>query len=587
MGGERPVHIPQAGRKRPASWFGVDAQGSTEYKTVPATNDLQNTPKRRRNNPVYQEAWETPGPGFNQSARWEAEGEDEMPGDLSHFDFRCYEMEDLEKTRKRPRIREGTPEPAIAIDTTLDSESEDTSSSSSSSSSPSVDVEALLETMVRQSEEDLAASAAQEKARTAGLPARTVPDETLAGVRNSAARRRSAEHSALTHLPTLDTLLAYGGLRSADAFIDSPVAPPPPQPIDGLTLFSLTTHRWVEPHLKGSALPALCGHALISDENVVWVFGGRMAKEGGLNTEIWQLRVCGDSVKEWIGGKGVPEVAVVQQIAPVLPNGGKRFVPTAVFHSATMVGGDVYTMGGVMQDGRCSSDVYVYNVTSRLWSRAQITGDAPTPRAHHAAAAWHEAGGTTELFIFGGEHTDEHIPGQSTLLNDLYRIQLSGHTKMLSVKITGYGEGVDRALHPPPMSGHTMHVDRGMLYVVGGTQQRGGGGGALEVYVFGLAGCAWRRRRSRFHGAVYDHASCLCGDDVYVLRADGAGAAGAAHPTLTVLPLVPSLAELTALYILESGMPFPRAPVIQEAPAVCEVVQRKRPTRRQKKVVAG
>jgi len=111
------------------------------------------------------------------------------------------------------------------------------------------------------------------------------------------------------------------------------------------------------------------------------------------------------------------------------------------------------------------------------WEAVQAT-NAPPGRAYHAAA--YDAAHQT-VYVFGG------IAGQGNC-GDLYALNLN--TKHWKHVVANSGES------PSPRMGHSMHIHRGVLYIVGGTTGhscQGGGEDLKDVHGFHLQSLRWRQ----------------------------------------------------------------------------------------------
>jgi N-acetylneuraminic acid mutarotase len=67
-------------------------------------------------------------------------------------------------------------------------------------------------------------------------------------------------------------------------------------------------------------------------------------------------------------------------------------------HSADAVGNKVYIFGGLdSTQTHCLNDLHVFDIVDRKWSRPEVHGAPPAPRAYHTTCVV-----GTKLFIFGG-----------------------------------------------------------------------------------------------------------------------------------------------------------------------------------------
>lgn len=70
-------------------------------------------------------------------------------------------------------------------------------------------------------------------------------------------------------------------------------------------------------------------------------------------------------------------------------------------HTSSMVGGDVYVIGGRGGPSQILNDVWALHTTENRWSLLECTGSAFNPRHRHAAAAV-----GSNIYVFGGLHNE-------------------------------------------------------------------------------------------------------------------------------------------------------------------------------------
>ncbi|XP_071445970.1 uncharacterized protein [Hetaerina americana] len=140
-------------------------------------------------------------------------------------------------------------------------------------------------------------------------------------------------------------------------------------------------------------------------------------------------------------------------------------------HSATLVGGHVYLLGG--RNGNIPlKDFWRYSLADSRWEQLKPTGECPPCLQEHSAVAFRDA-----IYVFGGELG--FSAGTETPLW-VYQIKANSWRKIRSQK----GVSVPRGRR-----GHTALVHRGAMLLYGGYQDLRGS--CSELWVFDFETESW------------------------------------------------------------------------------------------------
>ena len=72
-------------------------------------------------------------------------------------------------------------------------------------------------------------------------------------------------------------------------------------------------------------------------------------------------------------------------------------VPKVAYHSATLVGKELFVFGGTLPNNKCSNKLYIFDAERMAWYEAPTEGAAPAPRSGHSACLV-----DNKLYIIGG-----------------------------------------------------------------------------------------------------------------------------------------------------------------------------------------
>eukprot|EP01106_Pelomyxa_sp_JSP_P003097 TRINITY_DN1462_c0_g1_i1.p1 TRINITY_DN1462_c0_g1~~TRINITY_DN1462_c0_g1_i1.p1 ORF type:complete len:462 (-),score=77.16 TRINITY_DN1462_c0_g1_i1:38-1423(-) len=125
------------------------------------------------------------------------------------------------------------------------------------------------------------------------------------------------------------------------------------------------------------------GHSAVMHNSAMWIFGG-FECTGRVSDEIFMWSVTDNSWKS------------------VQTEGA---IPPRYFHSAAEYGGNMYVVGGLLENGRDVAPldlVHVYNFQSHKWCSLHLIGNIPSPRWGSAYALDHTGG---MFYTFFGMHS--------------------------------------------------------------------------------------------------------------------------------------------------------------------------------------
>eukprot|EP00002_Diphylleia_rotans_P019756 TRINITY_DN3817_c0_g2_i4.p1 TRINITY_DN3817_c0_g2~~TRINITY_DN3817_c0_g2_i4.p1 ORF type:complete len:678 (+),score=114.81 TRINITY_DN3817_c0_g2_i4:67-2100(+) len=126
-------------------------------------------------------------------------------------------------------------------------------------------------------------------------------------------------------------------------------------------------------------------------------------------------------------------------------------------HQMTTDGERVYVFGGINQEGRISSKVYVYDIIASTWSISAVAkGVAPRCLFHCMAIC------NMKLYIFGGARTSEIRISSSIPLHETNQLDVYDIPTRTWTTVTPTGPA------PPPCFFSTMVAIKSKLYVYGG-----------------------------------------------------------------------------------------------------------------------
>mmetsp|Transcript_3978 Transcript_3978/g.11502 ORF Transcript_3978/g.11502 Transcript_3978/m.11502 type:complete len:812 (+) Transcript_3978:116-2551(+) len=229
-------------------------------------------------------------------------------------------------------------------------------------------------------------------------------------------------------------LFIYGGASPLQTFGD-------------VFKLDLIKREWAQGYTIGSArVPGKrTGHAATSDgRGHLFVFGG-YSGQGSLLNDLWMLRAVEGARKSHT--RGVFEASWVK-----LPAFGNVPSPRSG-HSLTLYGRKLLLFGGVLESGKVSNELFVYDLDSQTWVPFALDGVSPAPRQGHAALRH-----GSEIAVVGGCDTSEE---KSTCYNDAWSFSPIDMqwTPRTSDAITWFAR-----------SGHSATFSRGKMFTFGGCQ---------------------------------------------------------------------------------------------------------------------
>ncbi|GBP66412.1 hypothetical protein EVAR_88746_1 [Eumeta japonica] len=193
-------------------------------------------------------------------------------------------------------------------------------------------------------------------------------------------------------------------------------------------------------------------------------------------------------------------------------DGGEGAAPcTRAKHSATLVGGHVYVLGGRGAAGALPlKDLWRYGLSSGRWERVTACGAAPPALQEHSAVARGR-----RLYVFGGEagaHPTE-TPLWVLDTDDLVWRKLPGEPPPLPARAPG--PAPPGAEGPRGRRGHSAHALADCMLVYGGYKDFRGS--TDEIWAFHYESEAWQRVRAAGAGpARHRHAAALHDGRLYV-----------------------------------------------------------------------
>lgn len=238
-------------------------------------------------------------------------------------------------------------------------------------------------------------------------------------------------------------LVIFGGHRQRGSFSDTPV-------------FDTQAMAWVAPQFCGNLPPARGNHAAAVCMQRLWIFGGDGPPPGEIVGDLWCLPL--DGVAGAVNGSSYDanplewEKARTSGTAP----------PVCHDHAAVACGSRVLLIGGSSSSGYVSlAKLWVLDVDQLTWTNIHCSGEIPSPRAGHRAAALRTNAGGWNIYMFGGG-------ASATGFDDLHVLDQDWKWK----RLTG-SSGAANGSQPPATEGAAMTVSGNMLLVCGGYTSAG------------------------------------------------------------------------------------------------------------------
>ncbi|CAK1580701.1 unnamed protein product [Parnassius mnemosyne] len=193
--------------------------------------------------------------------------------------------------------------------------------------------------------------------------------------------------------------------------------------------------------------------------------------------------------------------------------GDSRAVPCARGkHSATLLGGYVYVLGGRGAGGAVPlKDFWRFSLATGEWERLESRGDAPPALQEHTATA-HE----NKLYVFGGEAGSSSHETPLWIYDTELQVWRKVPGKPGNVHVRRRGSAGERGeVSPGGRRGHSAHALRDCLLLYGGYMDLRGS--TNELWAFHYESESWRLVRGAHAGpARHRHAAALLGARLYV-----------------------------------------------------------------------
>lgn len=198
-----------------------------------------------------------------------------------------------------------------------------------------------------------------------------------------------------------------------------------------------------ETYFEGFRCPAVSGHTCTTVGKKMIVFGGEMAS--GFSNAVYVLNTDVERIVDVTGdGKAERVSTMVWSLAETT---GEAPTPRRG-HSATLLFSKLYIFGGVGEDRRRLNDLFVLDCETLAWSRPETSGDVPDPRDGHTMTLV-----GNKLMVFGGWNGRDYFSDVSSL------DPKGGVWQRLNVS----------GIQPTGRKGHTTTLVNGTkLYVIGG-----------------------------------------------------------------------------------------------------------------------
>ncbi|CAG5045525.1 unnamed protein product [Parnassius apollo] len=193
--------------------------------------------------------------------------------------------------------------------------------------------------------------------------------------------------------------------------------------------------------------------------------------------------------------------------------GDSRTVPCARGkHSATLLGGHVYVLGGRGAGGAVPlKDFWRFSLATGEWERLESRGDVPPSLQEHTATA-HE----NKLYVFGGEAGSSSHETPLWIYDTELQVwrKVPGNPRPAHARRSG-SAGERGEVSPSGRRGHSAHSLRDCLLLYGGYMDLRGS--TNELWAFHYESESWRLvRGARAGPARHRHAAALLAARLYV-----------------------------------------------------------------------
>ncbi|KAL9644853.1 hypothetical protein ABK040_005333 [Willaertia magna] len=124
------------------------------------------------------------------------------------------------------------------------------------------------------------------------------------------------------------------------------------------------------------------------------------------------------------------------------------------YHSSCTIGNKMYVLLGMKPMGRSHLDVYVFNMTTKIWEKIEPLGTPPSPRCLCGSVVVDK-----KIYIFGGYQV--HLHTQHTVFNGLF---------VFDTETNEWSHIETNGICPDPRAGMAMFYYKEKIYIYGGSQ---------------------------------------------------------------------------------------------------------------------
>ncbi|XP_069025104.1 rab9 effector protein with kelch motifs [Embiotoca jacksoni] len=218
-------------------------------------------------------------------------------------------------------------------------------------------------------------------------------------------------------------LYLFGGASSPDAA----------ECLPGVHSFDIVSLTWECLPVGGVSLRALRHSSAVIGDNI-YVYGGLLGQN-----PTDDLMVFNTVSFTW---------------TPVRTGGSP---PPALWgQSATLVGDQMFLVGGFGAGGDFSKHLYVLSTENLLWQKFEVKGESPAACSGHTLTAHHDK----DIYLLGGKSTNED--GMVTSSNEIHKLSI-GKMKWKVPLYVG--------IPPARRHGHTAFILHSHLHVFGGQNE--------------------------------------------------------------------------------------------------------------------
>lgn len=237
--------------------------------------------------------------------------------------------------------------------------------------------------------------------------------------------------------------------------------------------------------------------SISSERNEIFIMGG--LKDGSVFGDTWKI-VPNENIIGTIDGYNAQHVEVVNLNNP----------PARVGHSAVLCGNAFIVFGGDTVDtdfnGFPDNNFYLFNINNNKYTIPSHILNKPNGRYGHSIGAVSLNNTSSRLYLFGGQLENE-------VYSDLYYFELN---TFKSPKAKWEIVEPVNNFKPPPLTNHSMAIDKTTIYVFGGVYNNEKV--SNDLWTFEVESNKWTQvpTTGNMPLPVNEHSSCIANDKLFI-----------------------------------------------------------------------